>query len=302
MNDVNAQFLLSLIVIAIGYGIKRAGWVHEDDGSGLSRLILYVTLPALILDTLPAIEIDPVLALMPFAAFGQGVLAVLVAYFAFKGEGEVRRGTLTMCAIGWNIGLFAYPLVEGIWGADGMKYIAMFDVGNAFVLFGLTYIAAAMLSPNDGEADARTIIKKLLTLPPLLAYLIGMAMNFAGASFPPGLADVWAFIGRANGPLVFLTLGVFLNFSLSREHWLGIGKVLAVRYGLGLAVGFGLRALVGGLGGLILQIALIMPVGMSVLPYAVQFGYDRKLTGAIVNLTIVVSFALAWLSISLFPI
>ena len=40
-----------------------------------------------------------------------------------------------MIVPGFNIGLFAYPLVEGIWGQEGIKYFGMFDMGNAFIVF-----------------------------------------------------------------------------------------------------------------------------------------------------------------------
>ncbi len=53
---------------------------------------------------------------------------------------------LTMMIPGFNIGMFAYPLVEGIWGKEGLKYFGMFDVGNAFVIFVLCYMIGSYYS------------------------------------------------------------------------------------------------------------------------------------------------------------
>jgi hypothetical protein len=44
----------------------------------------------------------------------------------------------------------------------------------------------------------------------------------------------------------------------------------------------------------IVLVALILPIGMAVIPYSDQFGYNQKITGTLVNITIIVSFVLMW--------
>ena len=38
-----------------------------------------------------------------------------------------------MLIIGLNIGNFAFPIIDSIWGMDGLQYMIMIDIGNAFV-------------------------------------------------------------------------------------------------------------------------------------------------------------------------
>jgi malate permease and related proteins len=302
MADVNFKFFTFFAVILIGYLLKRAKFLTEEDGAGMARLVINLTLPALILDTIPSIHIDPTLTYMPFIALGYIVITFAVPFFAFKKSGRTLRGNLLMGVLGWNIGLFAYPLVESIWGKEGLKYIAMFDVGNAVVIFIICPIVAVYFSPNEGQADARTMVKKLLSLIPLWCYAIGMAMNLLHLQFMPFPAAVISFIGKANAPLVFLTLGVHLNLNLEPEYWGNLGRVFAIRYGLGLAAGLLLVVLVPSstsLLGPVALVALIAPVGMAILPYTVQYGYDRRLTGALVNMSMLVSFGLTWMLVVL---
>ena len=47
---------------------------------------------------------------------------------------------------GFNIRLFAYPLVEAIWGLEGLKYFGMFDMGNSIIVFGVCYIFTSVYS------------------------------------------------------------------------------------------------------------------------------------------------------------
>ncbi len=304
MADVNSQFFLSLILIVVGYAIKRAKLVNERDGEGLAKLVLNVTLPALILDTITTIEIDPSLGLLPIIAIVYSFSLLLLPFFLFRKQDRTMRGNLMICTVGFNIGLFAYPLIEGIFGSEGLKYIAMFDVGNAFVIFGLCYIIAVKFSPTEARVDAKYILKKLVTLIPLMSYVVALAINLSGGAFPDFVANVFDFVGKSNGPLVLILLGIYLNFSFEKSHWKHIFKVLGIRYGVGLAVGLAFFFLLPFplLFRLVLLVALILPIGMAVVPYAVQFNYERHLTGALVNLTIIASFGLIWLILGLIPV
>ncbi|MGV9173434.1 MAG: AEC family transporter, partial [Promethearchaeia archaeon] len=52
MTDPNLVFFLSLAIILIGYLIKRANIISEEEGKGIAKLIINVTLPALIFDVI----------------------------------------------------------------------------------------------------------------------------------------------------------------------------------------------------------------------------------------------------------
>ena len=97
--------------------------------------------------------------------------------------------------------------------------------------------------------------------------------------------------------LALLLIGIYLDFSLTGAEWRRIAKVLALRYSLGIAVGAALYVLlpVGPLHRGIIAIGLILPVGMSTIPYAVEFGYDTRLAGMMVNATNILSFIIMWI-------
>lgn len=49
-------------------------------------------------------------------------------------------------------------------------------------------------------------------------------------------------------------------------------------------------------------IGMILPIGMAVIPYSIQFDYDRRFVGTTTNLTVIISFVLMWLIVSLSPV
>lgn len=65
MEQLNYRFFLSLCIVLAGYGFKRAGMVTDKDGEALSRVVLNITLPALILDTFSSFTVDRSLVLLP---------------------------------------------------------------------------------------------------------------------------------------------------------------------------------------------------------------------------------------------
>jgi predicted permease len=151
MNKINEQFLLSLTIIFFGYLLKRVKILKKEDAEGLSRLVLNVTLPCLILVTISEIELNHTFITLPFICFGFGLISLLLGFIIFpKGSGtEKERGIQIMGLLGFNIGLFAYPLIEGIFGIPGLQAIAMVDLGNAFVIFGLMFLIGIFFSKES---------------------------------------------------------------------------------------------------------------------------------------------------------
>ena len=211
-----------------------------------------------------------------------------------------------MTMIGFNVGNFFFPLVEGIWGQSGMQYIALFDAGNAFTIFIVCYFLSTIYSPKNQEnavkINVKYILKRIIRSAPILSYILALFINFSGIVIPSFFSELLDILARANSALAFLLLGVFLHFKFGKTEWISIIKVLVLRYGLGLLVGLTLFFLLppsifNHLFRIIICLALILPVGLAVIPFSVENGYNQKLVTMVVNLTIVVSFALIWVLI-----
>ncbi len=302
MADVNLQFLISLCVIMLGYGTKRAGLFKEEDGTVFSKIVLYLTLPALIIKTISAIEIDANLALMPLFAIGYGGLMLGISFLVFRHVPRDQKGLLTICCLGFNIGLFAFPFIENVWGPEGLVYIAMFDLGNAFVIFGFAYIVAVVYSPQHEEGvSIKYIAKRFARNIPLLGYITGLLLNIFGVTLPLFVTSVLDILSVANTALVLLLLGIFLKLDFKKQQWASILKILGIRYLVGISCGIILFLFLpfGLLFRATLLLALILPIGMAVIPYSIEFEHDREFAGGVVNITIIISFCLMWLIMAL---
>jgi len=301
MNNGNDQFLLSMVIIILGYLLRKINLIKEQDGESLSRLIFNITLPALIINTFNTITIDFSLILITIIGIVYGVFMALLGVVIFKNEDRNTRGMLSMLVPAFNIGLFAYPIVEAIWGQEGIKYFGMFDVGNSLVIFGVSYIIAGYFSSDSSDLSFTSVFSKLLKSVPLLSYIIAFCLAALGVHFPGIVVDCTQILGRANMPLSLLLLGIYLKFSLESNYLKNMAKVLALRYLVGLAVGTTFFFLMpfDRMFKYTMLIGLLLPMPTAVIQYAIEFDYDQKFVGTVTNITILLSFFLIWIIISM---
>lgn len=296
MNNINSQFAISLSIILLGYFLKKVSILKESDGEVISRLIFNITLPSIVINVFSTMDIDKSLLLIPIICFVFGLIMTGVALIVFKGQSGRERGMLMMLVPSFNIGLFAYPLVESLWGKSGLKYFGMFDMGNSFITFGVCYIIASIYSSSEGEVCYKNILSKVLHSIPFLSYIITLTLNLLGFSFPKPITEITGIISKANMPLALLLLGIYLSFSFKKEYLKNMAKIIALRYIIGLGVGILFYTFVplDPMFKKTMLIGFILPISLSVIPYSVEFGYDSRFVATVNNLTIVISFALMW--------
>lgn len=302
MENVNMQFTLSLLIIILGYVFKKIGLVKESDGEAVSRIIFNLTLPSLVISTFSTMKIETSLLLVPLISAVYGLVMAAVALVAFRKEKNKDKGMMSMLLPGFNIGLFAYPLVESIWGQQGLKYFGMFDMGNSVIVFGVCYIIASIYNHTDGAGvDYRMILKRAVSSIPFMTYIVTLALNLSGLSYPGIILDITKTLSRANLPLSLLLLGIYLSFSFEQEYWVRMVKVLALRYGIGITVGLVLYWTLPfePIFRYTMLLGFTLPISMSVIPYSVQFDYDKRFVGTVNNITIVASFLLMWAVVAL---
>ncbi|WP_226035394.1 AEC family transporter [Aquibacillus saliphilus] len=297
MESFNNQFLYSVLIIALGYILKRSNILKESDGEGLARIIFNITLPTLIIVTFNEIQFESSLFILILIAIIYGLFSGLLGILVFKNESRKTKGMLAMMVPGFNIGLFAFPLVEGIWGHEGIEFFGMFDIGNSFIVFGLSYLIGSFYSEDKVTFNFKRILGKVSKSIPLITYIIVCFLNSVGLKLPEIVVDVSGIVSVANMPLSLLLLGIYLNFSFEKGYGKLIAKLLTVKYVTGLGIGILLFVFLPfeATFKYMLLIALILPISASVLPYSVEFGYNRRFVGTVSNLTIIISFGLIWL-------
>lgn len=297
MNNINSQFLMSMLIIILGYICKRLKVVKQQDGEALARIVINITLPCLIVTTFSTLKIDPSLVKLTLINIVYGISITAIGLYVFRKKKRKAKGVLLMLLPTFNIGLFAYPLVQVIWGHEGVKYFGMFDVGNSLIIFGLCYIIASYFSGESENIDIKEIICKIFKSIPLDTYIIAVFINVLGLHFPKMFIDFCSSISKANMPMSLLLLGIYLSFKFDLSHFKDIASVLALRYIIGFTVGilFFIFSPFDKMSKYTLLIGFILPIASATIPFSIEFNYDQKLIGVLSNITILISFILVWI-------
>jgi len=257
-----------------------------------------VTFPAQVLVTITTSDITTDLFVLPWIPVLSAFLGLGIGLIAFRSLPKEKKGLMLMSTMGLNIGLFAFPILQGLFGAEGTKVAALMDLGNAFMIFGLSYFVGARYAAVGGDHKRGVFgtVKVFARSVPLITYLLALILNLASLSLPGGLLSWLSIIGRANQFLVLLVLGLVLSFDGRRHLKSGLVSLLLLRYAVGLSLGFLIWffAPFEELVRKVIFMCLILPVGFAVVPYSIEFGYDRESAGSVVNMTLILSFFLMW--------
>lgn len=270
-------------LITLGYAFK--GMFGAEVGVVLSKLIVNFTLPSAILFSFATSRFDPSKFSFALTAALSNVTLVFLALTVFSRvkEKEVRV-PLQLSLIGFNTGLFMYPLAEGLWGAPAVLNYAFFDLGNSFFIFGV----GKAVSEGSGVKG----ILKVFSFPPFLAVVLGLALNYAGVGLPAFVLKVIQHVKNANAFLVFFLVGYYLNF---RAVWRRIDLVslaMLLKYVSGVIISFfALRFFsMTPLDEKMLFLGPLLPSAVMTLVYTVEKGYDGELASGLVTLSTVFSY------------
>jgi predicted permease len=296
MAQANATFIITFALILMGFLIKKYNFITEKEGKVLSKFLMHTTFPALMLISTARVKLEPTLFLLPFLCIGMGVLMIISAFYLFKGLESKLRGVLTMGAGGLNVGLFGFPLIEGIWGTEALVFAVMFDIGNTIMTFGGVYpIGSYFANRGNEKFPVSKLLIRVFTLPPVTGLVIGLTVNIFNIPLPDIAFDFLGILAKANKPLVLLLMGIYLSFELNKSQMKYISKVLILRYLIG---GICVAALYFSLQPSLMQsvliVLVILPLGMTILPFSDEFGFDSRIAGTMVNISLLISFVLIW--------
>lgn len=77
------QFVMIILLIALGYFLKRINYLKATDSQVLSTLVLNVTLPSLVIVNLNSADLNMSFSILPIMMIVYGVIAkIIVVWFS----------------------------------------------------------------------------------------------------------------------------------------------------------------------------------------------------------------------------
>lgn len=199
LSQIAAMFMM----MAVGAGCEKAGFIPKDGSKVLANITCYVSLPAVIVRALD-IGYDPEVmsnvvsvTLLSFVLMTACVIVAHLAY-GFNGERVSQLGVIIS-----NMGFVGIPLVESVVGEEYVVYASVLIAVQTVVVW--TYCIwwytrdASMVSA-----------KKLLTNPVIISIIAGALMFLFSIRLSGPLETTVDSIANLNSGLGMLMLGIYL--------------------------------------------------------------------------------------------
>lgn len=289
-----------VLMIGLGYTLKRVGFFKKEDFAVLSKVVLNITLPCAVITNFSSFSFEPALMLLAVLGVGANLILVTAGWIRGRRRGAAAKGFGMINLSGYNIGCFTMPYVQSFLGPTGVVATCIFDAGNAVMCNGATYGLASSVSAG-GRITAKDVLYKMITSVPFDTYMVMLLMAALGIPVPGPVLTFTGIVGGANSFLAMLMIGVGFELRLEKKYLSQIGLALLVRYGLAAMMSAAFYFLLP----FSLEVRQVMaivafaPVSSVSVPYTGKIGGDVGLAGAINSASIVVSLTIITLLLML---
>lgn len=232
MQEVLTWAGIYMLTMLLGYFLKRAGVFQTGDKHLLSNVIFYITLPAMLISSFGGVQADFWFLAALFLGILCNALMVLFSTLVTRRKPpEIQALYILNCA-GFNVGNLAMPFLRNFF-PTGIPYLFMFDTGDSFFSLGTTYaLACARLSRKSGSRF-RSILSSLFRSVPFVVYLLMTILSLLHLELPGPVLQTADFMGRGNGFLAMLMVGISLELKLDRKDLGEVLQMLLFRYACG---------------------------------------------------------------------
>ncbi len=304
-DAVGLYLTMFLLLLLLGYGLRRGGVLTEQTTVWLARLVSLAPLPALVLSALAKASLSPTL----LSVWGVGIASVWLSMaLAWTLGGVLRltpstRALLTVQGSISNTGFLGTPLIASLYLNEPNIVAAAvtYDMGVTSVMIHL--VGARLLSrvgeaTHAGETQG---LKRLAQMPVFWATLVGYALMITRLRLPEPLMFTLERLGQTTTPLVLLAIGGMLHWQVLGARWKTVALIVSFKTVLTPLLMVGLLRLTGmpdfAARALLLQSA--MPTVMVSSIYAAAFKVEPELASGVVVASTVVALALlpVWMQI-----
>ena len=214
--DVFQEMLVILFGMAMGYLAHRLGYLGGETDQKLSKIILNITMPCLIVasvatgDELPGAA--EILSVLKVAAVFYGMELLLSTVVPrLLGGTDKQKGVWRYTLVFPNMAFIGYPVVVALFGPEALFYAVILVLPFNLLAYSLGPLMLA------GRAKFRW---QQLTSPCIIASVIALVVALGHIRLPAIVGECAGFVGNLTTPLSLLVVGSLLA-------GLSVGKVFA---------------------------------------------------------------------------
>jgi predicted permease len=214
------NIILIFVCLVVGVVLQRLKEFPQNSHLVLNQFVIHISLPALAFYYIPKIKITSDL-LYPLAVAWIG-FGLSFLFFALLGKnlGWSKKliGCLILTAGLGNTAFIGFPVIEALYGKEGLETAIIIDQPGSFVVLSTMGILVASYY-SRGTASASMILSKILFFPPFIGFAIAVLMNILKYDFVQEIQMVFQKLGTTVTPIALIAVGLQLTFERKSKHW-----------------------------------------------------------------------------------
>lgn len=222
--------IVMLSVILLATLLRRRGILQKEHSTLFSRLVIKVTLPALIFSSLAITSFHREFLMMAVVMAAVEVAAILLALLASRALKLERgaTGALILVSAFGMTSMLGYPLISQVFPNNSLaleEAVVTSELGVGLLLF----IFGPLIAMYYGDSgvvrkDLSRSVAGFFISPVFIALVLGIGLSFL--SLDPNtilfsiIQRIMVLVGSANTLLVALAVGLVIEMHSIRHYWL----------------------------------------------------------------------------------
>lgn len=290
MNSIETTILSIILMIGLGYFLKRIDFLSEKDIDPFNKIVMYILMPCMIFHAIFSADLSliPKLGVLPFIILASSLATGIISYFILKQLklDDKKLWSVLVTVMIANTAFMGYPVTLGIYGQAGFLRAIFCDMATLCIFLLLSFVLILKFG-----GTVKTAFKKIALFPPVWAVVLGLFFNWLNIPIGAVLDNTVNYLGQGAIPLIMVTLGLSIDFSaLARSKsmivFTSIMKLMFFPIVAFLIVNY------LGLVNLEYQVSVVeaaMPSGMMSLLLAITYRLDYELTSDCILINTVIS-------------
>lgn len=217
----NANLGLIFVALLLGAVLRSVRRFPANTAATLNAFVIWISLPALVLSQITALFATQPLTATMLRPVSMAWLQFALAFVVFRVIGAWagwRRetiGALTLTAGLGNTSFVGFPLLESLVGPSSLPIGVLVDQPGTFLALSTVGLATASLySPQpNARFDASTVLRRVVSFPPVVALAIAVAWSLAGLPRPATAVSILDRLGSTLVPIALVSVGFQLRLS-----------------------------------------------------------------------------------------
>ena len=134
MNEIEVTILSIIIMIGLGYFLKRIDFLSEKDIDPFNRIVMYILMPCMIFHAIYSADLSMLskLGILPFIILASSFATGIVSYFILKrlNLDDITLWSVLVTVMIANTAFMGYPVTLGIFGQEGFLMAIFCDMAT----------------------------------------------------------------------------------------------------------------------------------------------------------------------------